>query len=157
MIYALIAVIVLPCLMLGALSCAAKRPTLGIVDGKLRPCPGSPNCVLSDGGDGAARIDPLTFQGDPEAAWQALKASVEEMGGTLREARDDYLWATFTTRLFRFTDDLECRLDTANGVIHVRSGSRVGHSDFGVNGRRVEALRAEFDPRLAAQPQEAAK
>lgn len=55
-----------------------------------------------------------------------------------------YLWATFSTRIFRFIDDLELRLDEENGVMHVRSSSRVGYSDMGANRRRVEDLRLRF-------------
>ncbi|MDQ6965890.1 MAG: DUF1499 domain-containing protein, partial [Mariprofundaceae bacterium] len=54
---------------------------------------------------------------------------------------DDYLHATFTSRLFRFVDDVELHRDAASGVVHIRSASRVGHSDFGVNRKRVEVIR----------------
>ncbi len=148
MIYALIAVIALPCLLLGALSCAAKRPAIGLVDGKLRSCPSSPNCVSSESDSPASRVEPLAFEGDAKVAWTALAATIKQMDGSIQESRDYYLWATFTTKVFRFKDDLECRLDADNQVIHVRSGSRVGHSDLGVNRRRIETLREEFGRRL---------
>ena len=60
--------------------------------------------------------------------------------------------------MFRFVDDLECRLDAENRVIHVRSASRVGYSDLGVNRKRVERLRARFGQEVgepgAANPEE---
>jgi uncharacterized protein (DUF1499 family) len=59
----------------------------------------------------------------------------------IRRDESGYLHAECQSRLFRFTDDLELRLDAARGVIHVRSASRVGHSDLGANRKRVEALR----------------
>jgi uncharacterized protein (DUF1499 family) len=67
------------------------------------------------------------------------------MGGKIEEEHDDYLWTTFTSRVFRFVDDVEFRMVSAAGKIHVRSGSRVGYSDLGVNRRRVEKLRALFN------------
>jgi len=69
------------------------------------------------------------------------------MGGKIQEEHDGYLWATFTSRVFRFVDDVEFRMVPSDGIIHVRSGSRVGYSDLGVNRKRVEKLRAGFDQR----------
>lgn len=59
-------------------------------------------------------------------------------------ATDTELRAEFTSRLFRFVDDVDCLLDVSAGVIHIRSASRTGYSDLGVNRRRVEAIRAAF-------------
>jgi uncharacterized protein (DUF1499 family) len=56
----------------------------------------------------------------------------------------DYLYAQCSTRWLKFTDDVEFYLDASAGVIHVRSASRIGRSDLGVNRARVEALRARF-------------
>lgn len=67
------------------------------------------------------------------------------MGGKIQEEQDGYLWATFTSRLFRFVDDVEFRMVSSDGIIHVRSGSRKGYSDLGVNRRRVEKLRTLFN------------
>lgn len=128
-----------------AMSCASRRqPRTGMVDGKLLPCPGSPNCVSSEEKNGPFSVDPLTFKGAPEVAWESLKRAVQGMGGKIEQEAENYLWATFRTKVFRFVDDLECRMDAANGVIHVRSASRVGYSDLGVNRKRVEALRSGF-------------
>lgn len=129
-----------------ALSLMSREPNiLGMKEGRLRPCPETPNCVISEGMDPSTA--PLAFEGDPMQAWQAARASVEELGGTVRTDDAGYLWATFTSRIFRFVDDLELRLDADESAIHVRSASRVGHSDLGVNGKRVEALRAGFRER----------
>ncbi len=67
------------------------------------------------------------------------------MGGKIEEEHDGYLWATFASRLFRFVDDVEFRMVSIDGIIHVRSASRVGYSDLGVNRRRVERLRTLFN------------
>ena len=63
------------------------------------------------------------------------------MGGKIVLKDVFYLWAAFNTRTFCFVDDLELRIDKENGVIHVRSSSRVGYSDKGANRRRIEDIR----------------
>lgn len=126
-----------------ALSIYSRRPPqLGLVDDRLRPCPASPNCVCSE--PPGANIEPLRFQGLPAQAWQRLNEAVLAQGGRVRQRTDDYLHATFETALFRFVDDFEARLDAGRGLIHLRSASRVGYGDRGVNRARVEALRARY-------------
>ena len=66
------------------------------------------------------------------------------MGGSIQAEKTDYLAATFTSSIFRFVDDLEIRIDTGQEMIHLRSASRVGHSDGGVNRKRVELLKNSF-------------
>ena len=127
------------------LSCASNPPKVQWVDGKLRPCPSSPNCVSSEGDRPSSRVEPLTFKGPPEKAWDDLNETIREMGGKIQEEHDGYLWATFTSRVFRFVDDVEFRMVSTDGIIHVRSGSRVGYSDLGVNRKRVEKLRTIFN------------
>jgi uncharacterized protein (DUF1499 family) len=141
--YLLIPVLIV--LAIFAVSCASqgKRP-LGMTDGKLSPCPRRPNCISSEDDAGPSRIEPLTFTGTPETAWVCLKRAIQGNGGAIEQEDGDYIWAIFKTRLFRFVDDIEFRMDVKNEVIHVRSASRVGYSDFGVNRRRVEALRKRF-------------
>jgi len=128
-------------------------PNLGQRDGKLRPPSRTPNSVSSQADlwpehpqREYARIAPLAVPGDAAAAMARLRTAIEGLGGRVVEARDDYLYATFSTRLMKYTDDAEFALDRAAGVIHVRSASRLGRRDFGVNRARVEAIRA----RLAA-------
>jgi len=124
----------------------AEKPRL--VGGKLRPCPGTPNCVCSESDRPGERVEPLVFGTSPEVAWEALKKVVEELGGQLREISGDYIWSTFLIPLFGFTDDVEFRLDAAAKVIHIRSSSRQGYSDLGVNRARVEQLRSTLARRL---------
>jgi uncharacterized protein (DUF1499 family) len=72
---------------------------------------------------------------------ELARRAVEEMGGRVERADEVYLWATFRSRIFRFVDDLELRFDEAEKVVHLRSAARLGYGDFGVNRRRVAALR----------------
>jgi uncharacterized protein (DUF1499 family) len=128
-----------------SMSCSStvKQPH-GITNGQLASCPDSPNCVSSEVTSGAASIAPLPFSCTPEEAWLCLRSSIEAIGGSIEKDENNYLWATFRTKILRFVDDLEVRMDAPNHLIHVRSASRVGYSDFGVNRKRVEALRQRF-------------
>lgn len=136
-----VAVIALAVLLgyLGLSVYSRRAPPLGLVEGKLRPCPERPNCVVSDAP--GANVEPIAFTGPSGAAWEVFTDLVIAAGGRVTRLTPDYVHATFVSTYFRFVDDFEARLDTAAGVIHVRSASRVGYSDRGVNRKRVEALR----------------
>jgi uncharacterized protein (DUF1499 family) len=91
-------------------------------------------------------IDPLRYEGTAEKARERL---IEAVSG-MKRARmivdeERYLRAEFTSAFFRFVDDVEFLLGSETKAIHVRSASRVGCSDFGVNRRRVEEIRSRFD------------
>jgi len=124
---------------------SGSRPVvLGLVAGKLPPCKSTPNCVSSqaDPADAEHYIAPLTVSGDPSVAWSALVRVVRGMErATIVREEPGYLYAEFASRLMGFVDDAEFALDPA-GLIHVRSASRLGRSDFGVNRSRIEAIRA---------------
>jgi uncharacterized protein (DUF1499 family) len=144
--------VMLPCLLCMVVSCTGRPPEAPLVDGRLRPCPDRPNCVSSEEEKASARVAPLTFQGPPEAAWQALKEAIRDAGGQIRQEEEQYLRATFTSRVFHFVDDAEFRMVAADHLIHVRSAARLGYSDLGVNRKRVEKLRAVFHDRTAPRP-----
>jgi uncharacterized protein (DUF1499 family) len=130
-------------LAIGGCESARMETDMGLVDGRLRPCPKTPNCVCSE--DPAAAVAPLAFEGDPARAFADLVAFLlREPRVELARVEPTYVHAVFRTRLFRFRDDVELRLDPAASVIHVRSASRVGRSDLGANRRRVESLRARW-------------
>ena len=126
--------------------CSWKRPSnLGVVEGKLRECPSTPNCVSSQSARENSRVEAIVFQGTPEEARKNLLAVLEGMPRTKIIKNDgNYLHAEFTTALFRFVDDVEFLFDNTAGVINVRSASRVGRSDFGANRKRVEDIRVRF-------------
>jgi uncharacterized protein (DUF1499 family) len=111
----------------------------------LAPCPASPNCVSSQAGDHDHFTEPLRFTGDAGAAWARLKSALDtESRLTIVEDTGSYLRAEARSLIFRFVDDVEFLLDTEAGVIQLRSASRAGYSDFGVNRRRVERIRKAF-------------
>jgi uncharacterized protein (DUF1499 family) len=130
--------------LLGMLGCAGDRPqNLGTKDGQLVACPSSPNCVSSQAADEGHRIAPLTFNGDPDAAFARLKQLLGRRGDTTIIAEQPgYLRVEFRTVLF--VDDGEFLLDRPHTAIQVRSASRLGYSDLGKNRSRMEEIRSHF-------------
>ncbi|MCC0178473.1 DUF1499 domain-containing protein [Waterburya agarophytonicola K14] len=118
-----------------------ERPNnLGVKDGKLAACPGSPNCVNSQSDGGKEKIEPL-----PGVSIAEIKGVVEGMERTtIIEETDSYLYAEFKSNLMGFVDDVEFYLDSTANVVHVRSASRLGKSDAGVNRKRVEEIRSKL-------------
>jgi uncharacterized protein (DUF1499 family) len=114
-------------------------------DGMLSPCPDSPNCVSSETGKVIQHVEPIAFDGSVAEALARLRQVIAMFARARIVHEDDRgLRVEFTSRVFRFVDDVDLRIDAAARVIHVRSASRVGRYDFGVNRRRVEALRSRF-------------
>jgi uncharacterized protein (DUF1499 family) len=128
-------------------SFSGKRPTnLGVKDGKLGTCPSSPNCVSSNSSDEQHKIEPLTYQGDGKAAFEKLKSIIASIeSAKMIQAETHYLYAEFTSKLMGFVDDVEFYLDENAGIIQVRSASRLGQSDLGVNRKRIEDIRTKFN------------
>jgi uncharacterized protein (DUF1499 family) len=129
----------------GSLFAGTPPADVGARDGRLAPCPAKPNCVSSQAADDAHRIAPFPLRGPPLSSMAMLARVVAaQPGATIVTQRDDYLYATFTTNLMGFVDDVEFVVDLPRGVVDVRSASRLGYSDLGVNRKRIEALRAAF-------------
>jgi uncharacterized protein (DUF1499 family) len=127
---------------------------LGVRDGKLKPPSMTENSVTSQAAlypDHPQRkyadIAPLPVKGEGPATIAQIKAIVEGMDGAkVVRSEPSYLYAQFTTKLMRYVDDVEFWFDPAANVIQVRSASRVGRGDLGVNRKRIEAVRAALDP-----------
>lgn len=139
-------VVLLPVVFLAVRSAFAPGPPpLGLRDGKLAPCPSTPNCVSSQAPGTRAFVEPIPFEGAPGAALERARRALEALPRTRVVAEGPgYLRAESTTLLFRFVDDVEVALDAPGRLLHVRSASRTGTTDFGTNRRRVEAFRALF-------------
>lgn len=111
----------------------------------LGPCPDSPNCVSSQSSDSSHFIEPFRLTVAPERGWDALKAVLQAMQRVkIVEESDGYIHAEATSRMFRFVDDVEFLMRPDGQFVDVRSASRVGYSDFGVNRRRIERIRQEL-------------
>ena len=122
---------------------------VGLRDGKLSECPDSPNCVSSQTQMKGHTIEPLSYKGSLSDAKQALLSVISSLPRTkIILDNDRYIHVTFTSHLMRFVDDVEFLFDDTNKQIHVRSASRVGYSDMGVNRKRVENLRKLLNDRL---------
>jgi uncharacterized protein (DUF1499 family) len=113
---------------------------------KLAPCPNTPNCVSSQALAGSNHyIAPFIIKGKAEDAWAAFQQALAGRKRTvITEASSDALHAEATSLIFRFVDDIDAVLDADMKLIHIRSASRVGYSDLGVNRRRIEALRQQL-------------
>ena len=141
-----------------AVGCSGSRPdTLGVADLRLATCPSTPNCVCSDDRDSEHGIEPFRLDTDPKSAWDALQAVLSSTPRTRIVTRtSDYVHAEATSLVFRFVDDVEFHLRAEEAIIAVRSASRLGSSDFGVNRRRIERLRDRLTEAGAIRPREQA-
>jgi uncharacterized protein (DUF1499 family) len=115
---------------------------LGVNNGYLSPCPSSDNCVVSQNADAKHAIDPITYHVNRDKAREILLKVLTVVPRTeVIEQTDNYIHALSKSRIFKFIDDVEFYLPADESVIHLRSASRVGESDLGVNRRRVEQIR----------------
>ncbi len=120
-------------------------PPLGLVEGRLRPCPATPNCVATEGATADQTMTALPTRGDASATIDRLARLIETQPRTVVvERRGDYLHAEFRSRLFRYVDDVEFHVAEGTGVVHFRSASRIGRGDMGVNRARLQALSAAY-------------
>ncbi len=133
-IIGLVVIVMIAFLLLGKKSQKGTAP--GLVDGRLAACSSKPNCVSSeDGTDAKHKTDPLAG-----VSLLEVQKAVEAIGGVITRSQKDYFSAEFRSNIFKFVDDVEARQDGEN--VQIRSASRVGHSDAGVNKKRMAALRA---------------
>lgn len=129
---------------------AGPAPTTADLRGQgtLAPCPESPNCVSSQGdpADAEHYTDALPLHGDPSTVIARLAEVIgAEERTALVDQSETYLHATYTSKIFRFVDDVELLVDREAGVVHVRSASRVGYDDMDANPNRIAALRQAWD------------
>ncbi len=120
----------------------AAASGLGVNNGYLSACPASPNCVVSQNADPKHAIDPIPYHVSRDQAREILLKVLSVVPRTeVVEQTDNYIHALSKSRVFKFVDDVEFYLPTDESVIHLRSASRIGDSDFGVNRRRMEQIR----------------
>lgn len=128
---------------------------LGVQGGKLKRPSATPNSVTSQADlwpdhpmAANARIAPLALVGDGPATLARIKSIIATTpGAQLVTEKPDYLYATFSTRLMKYTDDVEFWLDPKAGAVQVRSASRLGRRDFDANRSRIEAIRSQLGAR----------
>ena len=127
--------------------CSAPRPdNLGLKNNLLLSCPKSPNCVLSQASDPKHQIHPIHYTSSVEIAKEKLIKVIQSMDGTRIITQDEVYWhVEFTARWLRFIDDVEFYFPESEVLIHLRSASRSGYWDLGVNRKRVEEIRSRFE------------
>ncbi|QLE55727.1 DUF1499 domain-containing protein [Nostoc sp. TCL26-01] len=120
----------------------ATASALGVNNDHLSACPPSPNCVVSQDADPKHAIDAIAYHVNRDKAREVLLKVLTVVPRTeVVEQTDNYIHALSKSRIFKFVDDVEFYLPTNESVIHIRSASRVGDSDLGVNRRRMEQIR----------------
>lgn len=126
----------------------SEANAIGINDGHLNDCPNSPNCVSSQAQDAEHAIQAIDFSGTPAEAKARIVSIINDIKRTkIVVADDNYIHAEFTSMIFRFVDDVEFHFPNTEAnktSIEVRSASRTGRSDFGVNRKRVEEFRNQL-------------
>lgn len=147
MLYALVVIVIIALGLTARFYAMGKQskntPNAGLVEGALQACPNRPSCVCSTDTLEQHAIHALQVPANTEAPIDALATVIKAMpNAAIVSQQDNYLHATFTSKLFRFVDDVELLLDGEQ--VQVRSVSRVGYSDLGANRKRIEAIRAAF-------------
>ena len=136
-------------LLLSAAACRAAKSevTFTAATSTFAPCPDSPNCVSSqaDPNDETHYMAALPYTGSVMDAKEKLVAIIKgQPRATIVTEQDTYLHVEYRSLIFRFVDDVEFYIDEAAHLIQFRSASRLGHSDMGVNRKRMEGIREQF-------------
>lgn len=119
----------------------SKAQKLGITDGKLADLPSSPNAVSTQTKQSTKLVEALPLKGSIVETKATIIECLDKMGGNqIATQTDDYIHTVFTSRLFRFKDDVEFYIDGNSEQVHFRSASRVGYSDIGANRKRYAAF-----------------
>ena len=122
----------------------------GLVDGRLAPCPDTPNCICTEYPDDTAHFtQPLSLDAiNKEDISHAVQQAIQHTGGEIINTTENTVTATYTSSIFRYVDDFEVRIDKAAAQLHIRSASRVGRSDLGANIKRVNAFKQAINQQL---------
>ena len=124
-----------------------KLHAVGMVNGKLAPCNGAWNCAITQEVDGQKpNAQPIRYTGSRKKALARLKAILHTFDRVqIITETDDYLYTTFTSKFFKFVDDVEFYAPEDEKVIYIRSAERTGIYDFGVNKKRVNEIVKRFE------------
>ena len=137
--------------LLGCMVSKSANLAVGVYayENRLAPCPKSPNCVSSRDSKDENYVQPLRYTGNKDAAYQQLVTLItSHQRARIVVNEGNYLRAEFKSAFLRFVDDVEFLISADQQVIDVRSASRVGYYDFGVNRRRIEDIRTKWNDEL---------
>lgn len=125
----------------------SKRPTnIGVKDGKLAECPDIPNCYSTDTSIEHLKVDFIPLIQDVSYSKRIMKEVIAGMSRTkLIKETNDYLYFEFRSLAWRFIDDVELYFNESTKNIHIRSASRIGTNDYGMNPKRIEEIRDGFE------------
>ena len=142
-----ISIFILSCVFF--VGCSGTMPQLGVDSGQLMPCPDKPNCVSSQATDEAHFVEPIHFIGTRQDAQVRLLQMLDVMERTkIIVTEEKYIQVEFTSKILGFVDDVEFYFPSTKSektTINFRSASRLGHSDHGVNRKRIELIRKQFE------------
>ena len=125
-------------------ACAGVE-NIGMTEGKLAPCPDSPNCVSTQSEEKGHAMKPLPYLQTREASREKILSILKDMKRTeIVKLTESYIHVECRTALLRFVDDVEFFLDETIRVVHFRSASRVGYYDFGLNRRRMKRISEKY-------------
>ena len=135
--------------------CTRTMPDLGVENGRLKQCPDRPNCVNSQAENKKHFIEPIIISATSDQAKQYILTALKGMKqAQVIAVERNYIRAEFFSKVFRFIDDVEFYFpdsDSKNLLIHVRSASRIGYSDLGVNRKRIENIRYKIEEIVTKQ------
>ena len=131
----------------------SRTPAIGGIQSnsgnqQLGDCSNKPNCQGSQSSRKSQTVDSLAIALNASNAMPTIAAAIVELGGKIAEQQDNYLHATFKTTIIGYTDDVEFLVDAAASEVQIRSASRLGHSDLGVNKKRIDRIRAYLTGKL---------
>jgi uncharacterized protein (DUF1499 family) len=120
---------------------------LGVKNGMLFPCNGKWNCAITQSVDGQKpNAQSLYYTGSKKEAQIWLKKIILSFARTkIITETEDYVHATFESKFWHFVDDVEFYFAEHKPIIYMRSASRVGTYDFGVNKRRLKKIKKMFE------------
>ena len=131
-------------LILTSTACASVE-NIGMTEGKLAPCPDSPNCVSTQSEEKGHAMKPLPYLQTREASREKILSILKDMKRTeIVNLTESYIHVECRTALLHFTDDVAFFLDDTTRVVHFRSASRVGYYDFGLNRRRMKRISEKY-------------
>ncbi len=136
--------------------CEHVKKKVGLEKGQLNPCPNSPNCVGSMEGlkDEIHYAAPIKMTETLSKSRDIIKTILTDLPRVKIIVDEDiYLHAEFTTKIMRFVDDVEFYFDEKGGLIHYRSASRIGHSDLGVNRKRMQEIKDRYQSAALVEKQ----
>lgn len=130
-----------------SIAAAAQTQNILVMGGRvtIRDCGKAPHCVSTKASSDARRVAPIAFAGSQEEFHAKTLSALQKMpNAKIIKDVGHYLAVEFQSKFFKFTDDFEIQLNPEKAEIDLRSESRVGYYDFGVNKKRVEKFRELF-------------